>query len=220
MKLSTRLVGIAGHAGAGKTEASKVLSERSGIPCAALADPIKELVHALLGWGNPEYYEDIKMIDQEVMITRKTVSATIEVAERYGLYEYASERGKVFCVTAVIYALGLTPSASIQYMKPRHAYQRFGTDYARNKIDTRIWVDLMPECIISDIRFENEAAEVRARGGVVVVIQGREKTQRGGGNDHESEALFPILEGDIVIDNSGSIEDLERKIKDLSRDLF
>ena len=101
---------------------------------------------------------------------------------------------------------------------PRHMMQTLGTDWGRNMINQDVWVKSFSEScnylgeniVIPDVRMENEAEYCRTNGKLIHI------TGRGGipGN-HSSEYGVSIKRGDIVIDNSGSKDDLIKKIKEL-----
>lgn len=95
----------------------------------------------------------------------------------------------------------------------RHMMQTIGTDWGRNCIGADMWVNAFcrinagEKCVVSDVRFENEAALVRANGILIHVIG------RGGiSGSHVSESGVAILDSDIVLDNSGTMGDLQAQI--------
>lgn len=103
---------------------------------------------------------------------------------------------------------------------PRQLMQTLGTEWGREMIDPDLWIkvarwrlgdlkkDLFPPKIVvfSDVRFDNEAEMIRSMGGTIVVLRRPHATQV---EAHRSEAgLSQFLATDIVIDNSGSIFDL------------
>lgn len=59
--------------------------------------------------------------------------------------------------------------------------------------------------IVTDVRFPNEAQMIRDQGGVVIHLF-REDAQAVAA--HISEQILPQLEGDAVIQNNGSVQDL------------
>lgn len=77
------------------------------------------------------------------------------------------------------------------------------------------WKDeeVYPNWIVTDLRFENEAQAIKDRGGILIRIN---RSYSIGVQEHKSEtALDNYKEFDYIIDNSGSIEDLIRKVKDI-----
>lgn len=106
---------------------------------------------------------------------------------------------------------------------PRLILQRLGTEGVRDIIHPNAWVNATfatytPEdnWILTDMRFPNELDAVILRGGVTF------RTERGDGNtgDHPSEiALDEQLDKfDYILDNNGTIEELEEQLKSALRD--
>jgi hypothetical protein len=108
-------------------------------------------------------------------------------------------------------------------VSPRQVMQRFGTDLMRKysnlvvpiKDPEDIWLTVMAKriaslpdgtnVVISDVRFENEAAFVRKLGGFIIKI---DRPDLVASDVHASEALE--FDADMVIVNDGSIADLCR----------
>ena len=110
---------------------------------------------------------------------------------------------------------------------PRHIMQTLGTEWGRHTIADDIWptalfaaldreyFDAGPErkfdnIVIADVRFANEAAAIRERGGFIVHLEGR---SIGLGSTHASEAGVGFKSGDEVIYNSENLEALAIKCK-------
>ncbi|WP_367154669.1 hypothetical protein [Methylomonas sp. HYX-M1] len=103
----------------------------------------------------------------------------------------------------VIYPIGVSM---------RHLLQTLGTDWGRRLINPDLWVmceqarleQLSADAhrVYDDVRFENEAALIRAHGGMIVHIQrpGLPDT-----DTHASEAGIAVAPGDIVLDNCGNL---------------
>ncbi|MBD2769572.1 hypothetical protein IC235_16915 [Hymenobacter sp. BT664] len=93
-----------------------------------------------------------------------------------------------------------------------------------------VWVDaffarLPPNAnvLVPDVRFPNEADLIRARGGLMLRIEGDPLHQRGDGtrdDNHPSEtALDDYPHFDFIIHNEGSFQDLERQVQTLRNQL-
>lgn len=96
---------------------------------------------------------------------------------------------------------------------PRQFMQFLGTEFGRNLIGENVWVDAWRESLgesavehfgdilacADDVRFENEAAAIRAEGGLVVRIE-RESAGSATGSSHASEAG---VVADLTIQNDG-----------------
>jgi len=105
----------------------------------------------------------------------------------------------------------------------RHMQQTLGTEWGRDLIDPDMWVKCTeiemlsgnnPKVVITDVRFENEAAWVRKMNGLVVHLSrnDRELTDNPG---HASEAGIEFREGDIRVGNNGNVADLHFKIDEI-----
>jgi len=111
-------------------------------------------------------------------------------------------------------------------VSPRHILQTLGTDWVRDMI--RLWVVLAQRrldairelgpasfcngLIVPDVRFEDEAMFIHDNGGILihVVRDGAPKVEA-----HRSENGIEFQEGDILIDNNGSLEDLHLTVSSL-----
>lgn len=96
----------------------------------------------------------------------------------------------------------------------RDAAQKLGTEWGR-ALDPDIWVKIMEgllqrlsddaRVVFSDVRFDNEAEMIRRLGGKVVHVTGR-AADLGANAGHSSEAGVRWADGDVALDNSGSLE--------------
>lgn len=96
----------------------------------------------------------------------------------------------------------------------RHAAQTLGTEWGRKMIDENLWLKIAERrivnstrnVVVTDVRFENEAAMIRKLGGKIVHLTGR---RSGTGNDaHQSEAGIKMETGDIFIANDRDVKHL------------
>lgn len=104
---------------------------------------------------------------------------------------------------------------------PRFIMQTLGTEWGRKIIHPDLWVSITKaeiqrqletgrSVVVDDCRFENEASCIRSLGGVVVGLNGR----GGIAGDHESESgVTP----DYIIDNNGTLDELEKTVMDFAR---
>ena len=84
-----------------------------------------------------------------------------------------------------------------------------------------------PNWIITDTRFENELKAVKDRGGVTIRVNRPDSVENAltgekfpvkiYRNEHPSETALDNAEFDYVIDNSGSLKDLEEKVLEILR---
>ena len=98
----------------------------------------------------------------------------------------------------------------------RRLLQRLGTEAGRDILGENIWVDTAfsrvssDKIVVTDVRFPNEVAGIRSRGGTVVRV---ERPRVGPRNDHPSETSLIGYNFDIFINNDGTLEDLHRKVR-------
>lgn len=112
----------------------------------------------------------------------------------------------------------------------RHLAQTLGTEWGRS-IHQHFWLQLAqkrwnetlasvtnPGLVITDVRFENEAALVRTCG-FLIHIEGRQ-ADLGEAKSHSSEAGVARVVGDFYIDNNGSIDDLRIKVAKVMEEMY
>lgn len=106
---------------------------------------------------------------------------------------------------------------------PRTLLQTLGTEWGRQTVAEDLWVRIGMEraaraleagvetVVFADVRFANEAATIRERGGQVWHV-----TRPGVGRDsHVSEAGIQVVDGDRVIENGGTVGDLRFAVEQL-----
>ena len=93
----------------------------------------------------------------------------------------------------------------------RFLMQRLGTEFGRKYLGEDIWIKVLKSrvkdlkfCIVSDVRYPNEADFIRDNG-VLVHIKGR----GGIGKEHSSEGGVVFKDGDFKIDNSFTLQHLK-----------
>jgi hypothetical protein len=132
-------------------------------------------------------------------------------------------------------------SSNIIYgeLSVREFLQKLGTEAMRNGLHTNVWVNALmseyvcvhcglnpcsishknllgmqpkyPNWIITDMRFSNEMEAVVKRKGITIRINRPEINLL----DHPSETSLDTAEFDYTINNSGTIEELIKKVKDI-----
>lgn len=111
---------------------------------------------------------------------------------------------------------------------PRRLLQTLGTDWGRNMIHEEIWVMATMQRVLAgadycipDVRFVNEAAAIKARGGVVWrVDRPCRSALEASAASHESERGIPPEYIDAVVGNDGTLADLEAAISVLLADII
>jgi hypothetical protein len=104
----------------------------------------------------------------------------------------------------------------------REAAQTLGTEWARGLQDG-FWLRIAAQriqglTVISDVRFEDEAAFVRSTG-VVVHIAGRPTSVTGDAAKHVSEQGVEWHPGDVRLDNRGDLVALQARVKHMMENL-
>lgn len=100
----------------------------------------------------------------------------------------------------------------------RHAMQTLGTEWGRDCIHEDVWlnawwnkVNKLEAVVCDDLRFANEAAFLRSKGGVLIQI---DRPGHGPG-EHASEQM--PFKPDHVVKNDGTIAELEAAVRKLAR---
>lgn len=113
------------------------------------------------------------------------------------------------------YAKSFSPIALRGEHPIREFLQRLGVA-VRDHLGADTWVnaaldglDQNGKYVITDVRFPNEARAIRARGGRIFRIQ---RPGVSAANGHASETLLESIYYDKVINNDGSMSDLERTL--------
>jgi hypothetical protein len=105
-------------------------------------------------------------------------------------------------------------------VSPRRMMQTLGTEWGREMVHPNLWVILASNklmklgagMIISDVRFENEALWVRDLGGVIIHVQ-RDNASKV--EPHASESGITFEEGDILLTNNGTLDELQQAVKEI-----
>lgn len=199
LEVCRMIIGLSGKASSGKDTTADILVRIYGFQKTALANPMKKVCMDVYGfthtqlWGPSEHRNAPDM--------------------RY-------------------------PRKDGTYLTPREALQRLGSEWARNNYEDT-WVDLVMRqadqmlqadsplyptppkgVIITDIRFPNEFDALKKRGAKVVRIKRPGAGLKGEAANHSSEiALDQHLnsEFDYVLDNSGTMEQLEDNVVEMMK---
>jgi hypothetical protein len=107
---------------------------------------------------------------------------------------------------------------------PRQMLQSLGTEWGRETVAQDIWLQLcrrrinqlreqgISMVVVADVRFENEATMIREAGGRICHV--RRPMADSADVEHKSEAGIQMLDGDVLVVNDGTIEDLRRKVEE------
>lgn len=200
-------IGIVGLAGTGKDTVAQMLSELSGLPTVALAKPLHDAATHIWGKGCLER-------DQK---EQQHIFGTNVFEWFYDWHiKHLSEWDKTFGIVTettllklgLVYSIFSNGGKLRETISPREFMQLYGTEFWR-EIFIKLVRDQYESCIISDVRFENEAAICDRL--IVVKRNGVEPV-----NAHTSELFATrFREGSVIIENDGTLEDLKKKCIDI-----
>ena len=107
-------------------------------------------------------------------------------------------------------------------VSPRRMMQTLGTEWGRQLINPDLWLIMAHQrllqhgsgMVISDVRFDNEAAWIRKHGGRIIhVFRPDTKAVEA----HASEDGIEMQDTDVRLFNSGTLEDLQLSVRELLR---
>ena len=171
------LIGLTGAAGSGKNVAASYLEERYAFVPLAFADPLRDMLGALLPHVD---------LDSAWMVERALKEQPVHV-------------------------IGTSYRALAQTL---------GTEWGRGCVHPDLWLRIAEyranqalgggdHVVLTDVRFPNEAAWLRAAGGTLVRI---ERDSAPPVRAHESEQHHRALRADHVLLNHSSLAALEHRI--------
>ena len=210
------IIGVCGFIGSGKDTVADYLVNLHHFRRESFANTLKDAVAAVFGWDR-------------TMLEGRTKQAR-EWREQVDSW-WAQRLG-------------------IPHLTPRWILQNWGTEVCRKNFHDDIWIASLEnklrastdDIVISDCRFPNEIAAIKAAGGCVVrVVRGAEpdwydaavSRNRGpNGNSswalsgrlleqldvHESETAWVGTKFDVILNNNNTLEDLYQQVKRLAQD--
>lgn len=97
-----------------------------------------------------------------------------------------------------------------EYFRPSEKVARYCYETEKRGLAgyEEVWGDL-PKWIITDVRFPNEAAAIKERGGIIVRVSRGVVSE----NEHPSETALDDYQFDTVIVNNGTLTDLEEMVR-------
>ena len=203
-----QIIALTGLAGTGKDTAADILATHCGFTKLAFADALRTEVQAAFN------------VPAE-LLTRRDLK---EMPTAALAFVECTDMGFIGAVARIEMMRGraLTWSWMEAQRSPREVLQLWGTEYRRAQ-RINYWLEALRQSItqrhaldgrtrfcISDCRFENEAAMIRAMGGVVWQIT-RDGVQSVEGQ-HASATDGTRLNPSVVIDNSGTLHSLREAV--------
>jgi hypothetical protein len=201
------IIGICGFIGSGKDTAADFLVNFHGFRRDSFAGTLKDAVAAVFNW------------DRELLEGRTKEAR----AWREQVDPWWAER------------------LNMPNLTPRLVLQLWGTEVCRRSFHDDIWIasvenklrNSKDSIVISDCRFPNEIASIKAAGGKVIWVQrgitphwydvaiqanrGVESAKRFLADEgiHASETAWAGTHFDAIIDNDGTLDDLYKQLKNL-----
>lgn len=184
------IVGLTGVAQVGKDTAAKALIE-DGYKRVGFADALREILYALNPLIPTSGVESGN--HAEVIIKERETVRLREIVDVFG-WDGAKQNKEV-----------------------RELLQRLGTEGGRKVLWDDIWIDAAlngvscwDSVVLTDVRFDNEAAALREMAGVVIKVV---RPGYGPINTHASDAGISAELVDHVIANDGTVEELHAEIR-------
>jgi hypothetical protein len=157
------LIGILGTAGSGKDTASKHLVQRHGFYSLALADPIKIYCQWMFGWTPEQLWGSSNkrnVVDDAMGITPRVVLQSlgdwVRGYKKDAYIDFALQRVEV----AQTKAVGDDPLFS----KLPYSIRQTRWASSKHSLDCI----LAKHIVISDVRFKNEIAKIKEKGGKII----------------------------------------------------
>lgn len=203
------MIALTGLAGSGKDTAGLYFSKQYQRPTYALAQPIKDIVHALfevpdhIAWSR-----ELKETDLTWHVSAESLDKAAKVYQNYGLEQYEMFHD---AWEAWVSLLGLEYRGSeyVVTASLRTFYQLIGTEWGRS-VNDEIWLLIAPmNAIITDVRMDNEARFLIDRGYCIfeIVRPGMEKITNA---SHSTEQGLDQSIPRTTIMNDGDVDDLYR----------
>lgn len=202
------LVALLGKAGAGKNTAADYLSKLFNTKQIALADPLKRICKEVFDFSDQQLYGPSEY--RNAPDKRYPRDVRCPKCTNYGFFSDGTQ-----CPTC------LGKGTVTEHLSPRWALQTLGSEWGRSCYKD-IWIDYgirsaahawdveRRPVIITDARFKNEAQKIHDAGGEVWKIIRPGAGAQGGVANHPSEVEQDSIAPDLTIDNSGSLDDLEK----------
>ncbi len=236
----TFIVGLHGPAGAGKDTVGGILKRDFGFQTVAYAETLKSMLAAV---GLPEPSRELKnektyAVGYNVeVLSRDRLEGMLKAAGwKYPGSKWAKEDLQGFDFSffdayqllKADWAERLTVMGNFSW---RDAAQLLGTEWGRS-LDHDLWVkithqkvyaaiaeDPMTPWAITDVRFENEASQIRRDGGFVLHIRGRADNMAEANLKHASEHCLTFGPGDHAVLNDSDIPTLAQRVGAIMRGL-
>jgi hypothetical protein len=186
----SKLIGICGFARSGKDSVGTMLCKRDFVRY-AFANPLKEACAKMFGIHLSDFHNDKKEIVNEFW-----GFSPRQMAQLLG-----TEGGRELFRQDI-----WIKRAEFEWFKVQRHIDHYNQD---------TFGDKMNGMVITDVRFENEADFIRDNDGTLIHVKRPGADGVVGVNKHKSENGVMINPDDIVINNNGTLEDLETIVDEL-----
>lgn len=180
------IIGLHGHARAGKSTIGKYLTDKHGFVNTSFAAPLKKAVSCIFNLSDTEMKEENKE----------------KIIHRWGL----SFRNMCQLVGTEV---GRRISKDIWIKNA----QFFIEDIENRKKEKELKNFIKDGVVVTDVRFKNEADFIRQKNGLVIHVKKSNATGEVGIKGHESESGIPFSpSSDVLLENNGTLEELYKKV--------
>lgn len=205
-----KIIGLTGFAKSGKSTAAEILRSLGGQEV-AFAKHLKDVCAVVFNVPR-SHFDDQNF--KEVPFAEPVEIEPIDIEQILRYFE-VSDR---FVPASILEHQG------VKMKSPRHVAQYIGTEVLRS-IDSDIHINMAFKLaakssakflICSDMRFDNELKAVNNQSGLTIGISRQKAVPANLTNLHPSEAEIPnlISRSDLVVNNEGTIEELQKTIRD------
>ena len=157
-------------------------------------------------------------------------------------YEQCKFAGPMYYMTYALFKYMDIPEDSIEHFMNegknekiggldcsfREFMQKLGTDFGRDIISEKLWIGLaalkvnalgsngQKDIVFDDLRFQNEYDYLKGINGKIIKLVNKDVVCDTA-NDHKSEGNLDDFDFDAIVENKGTIEDLQNEIVTLAR---
>ena len=214
------IIGISGYSNSGKDTVGLIIQyliANASNPKNPIAVPIEKIAE------NPSEYQEV-LEDSSGWEIRKFASKLKDIASHLTGIDSEDFEDQEFKKTNLPREWWTTCDEGHQPMTVRDFLQKLGTDALRNGLHPNVWVNALmadyvkdedgdlPNWVITDCRFPNEAKAIKDKGGIII------RADRAGVepiNNHASEIGLDGWKFDYKIVNSSDILDLMISVKNI-----